>query len=41
MVWALMSLDLLERLVTDRRWSQARVAKHLDSLLVASFVAPV
>jgi len=38
MVWALMSPDLLERLLTDRRWSRKRLGQHLAALLKATFV---
>jgi len=39
MVWALMSFDLLEELVTDCGWSTSRYAEHLAQLLRATFVA--
>ncbi|MFC7549007.1 TetR/AcrR family transcriptional regulator [Plantactinospora sp. GCM10030261] len=39
MVWALMSLDLLERLVVERKWSRARLADHLAALLTATLSA--
>lgn len=38
MVLALMSLDLLERLLADRHWSRQRLAEHLALLLVSTFV---
>jgi AcrR family transcriptional regulator len=38
MIWALMSLDMLERLLTDRRWSRKRFGQHLAALLKATFV---
>jgi hypothetical protein len=28
MVWSLMSIDLLDRLLTDRRWSRERFAER-------------
>lgn len=38
MLWSLMSLDLLERLVVDRRWSSRRFAEHYAATLRATFV---
>lgn len=38
MVWALMSLDILERLLIDQRWSRKRLGQHLAALLKATFV---
>lgn len=38
MLWALMSLDLLERLLAERGWSRARLAKHLATLFTNTFV---
>lgn len=37
-LWSLMSLDLLERLITDRRWSTRRFAEHYATLLRSTFV---
>lgn len=39
MLWALMSLDLLERLVLDRQWSRKRLGEHLTALLMHTFVS--
>jgi hypothetical protein len=38
MMWALMSIDLLDRLVNQRRWSSRRVADHLTTLFHTTFV---
>ena len=38
MLWALMSFDVLEALVVDRRWSQKRLARRLSVLLQSTFV---
>ena len=38
MLWSLMSLDLLERLIIDRRWSARRFADHYAALLAATFL---
>jgi AcrR family transcriptional regulator len=38
MMWALMSIDVLDRLVNERRWSRRRVAEHLTTLFQATFV---
>lgn len=38
MLWALMSLDMLERLTVDRRWSRKRYAEHLGLLFRRTFV---
>jgi AcrR family transcriptional regulator len=38
LLWSLMSLDLLDRLVTDRRWSRTRFADRYGSLLRSTFV---
>jgi AcrR family transcriptional regulator len=38
MMWALMSIDVLDRLLNERRWSQRRVAEHLAALFRATFV---
>lgn len=40
MVWALMSLDTLERLTVDRHWSGKRYADHMALLLHSTFVEP-
>jgi AcrR family transcriptional regulator len=39
MLWALMSFDVLEGLLVQRRWSRRRYAEHLAALLHATFVA--
>jgi AcrR family transcriptional regulator len=39
MMWALMSLDVLQALVVDRRWSRKRLARRLSVLLRSTFVA--
>jgi AcrR family transcriptional regulator len=41
MLWALMSFDVLEALVVDRRWSQKRFARKLSTLLRSTFVTQV
>jgi AcrR family transcriptional regulator len=38
MLWALMSFDVLEALVVDRRWSRKRFARRLSALLQSTFV---
>jgi len=38
MMWALMSLDVLERLHTDRRWTPRQFADHLATLFHRTFV---
>lgn len=38
LLWSLMSLDLLDRLITDRRWSTRRFAEHYATLLRSTFV---
>jgi AcrR family transcriptional regulator len=40
MLWALMSFDVLEALVVDRRWSRKRLARRLSVLLQSTFVTP-
>lgn len=40
MLWALMSFDVLEALVVDRRWSHKRLARRLSALLQSTFVTP-
>lgn len=37
MIWALMSPDLLDRLLRGRRWSPRRIGDHLAALLTATF----
>jgi AcrR family transcriptional regulator len=37
MLWSLMSIDLLDRLLRDRRWSPKRAGDHLAALLTAAF----
>jgi AcrR family transcriptional regulator len=39
LMWALMSPDLLDRLINERRWSSRAVAEHLDALFHKTFVA--
>jgi AcrR family transcriptional regulator len=39
MLWALTSLDMLQALVVDRRWSRKRLARRLSVLLRSTFVA--
>jgi AcrR family transcriptional regulator len=38
MMWALMSLDVLDRLLNQRRWSRRQVAEHLATLFQVTFV---
>jgi AcrR family transcriptional regulator len=38
MMWALMSIDVLDRLLNERRWSTRRVAAQLATLFRATFV---
>lgn len=40
MLWALMSFDVLEALVVDRRWSQKKFARRMSVLLRSTFIAP-
>jgi AcrR family transcriptional regulator len=40
MLWALMSFDVLEALVVDRRWSPKKFARKLSTLLRSTFVTP-
>jgi AcrR family transcriptional regulator len=40
MLWALMSLDLLDRLLTDRHWSRKRLGTVLATALHNTFVGP-
>jgi AcrR family transcriptional regulator len=40
MLFALISSDLIEALIADRRWSRRRLAEHLSLLLRSTFVAP-
>jgi AcrR family transcriptional regulator len=37
MMWALMSIDLLDRLLNERHWSRRRVAEHLANLFRVTF----
>ena len=37
MMWALMSIDVLDRLHNERHWSRRRIAEHLADLLQATF----
>lgn len=37
MMWALMSIDVLDRLLNQRRWSHRRVAEHLATLFQVTF----
>jgi AcrR family transcriptional regulator len=39
MLWALISTDMIEGLLVDRRWSRRRLAEHLALLLRSTFVA--
>lgn len=39
MMWSLMSIDLLDRLLNERRWSRRRVADHYAALFHATFAA--
>jgi AcrR family transcriptional regulator len=39
MLWALISTDMIEGLLVDRRWSQRRLAEHLGILLRSTFAA--
>ena len=39
MMWALMSVDVLDRLLNERKWSARAVAEHLASLFHTTFVA--
>ena len=39
MLWALISTDMIERLVVDRRWSPRRLEQHLALLFRRTFVA--
>lgn len=38
MLWTLMSYDVVERLVVERRWSTARLAEHLAALMRRTFL---
>lgn len=40
MMWALMSIDLLDRLLNQRRWPRRRAAEQLAALFQATFVSP-
>ena len=37
MIWSLMSPDLLNRLLRERRWSPRRIGDHLAALLTSTF----
>lgn len=39
MLWALMSSDIIERLVTARHWSRHRFSEHYFTLLRGTFIA--
>jgi len=39
MLWAMMSFDVLEALVVDRRWSRKRLERRLSVMLRSTFVA--
>lgn len=38
MLWALMSPELLDRLLRDRRWSRSSFGQHLGTMLHRTFV---
>jgi len=38
MLWALMSVDMLDRLLNERHWSRRRIADHLAAVYRAAFV---
>jgi AcrR family transcriptional regulator len=38
MIWGLMSLDMVERLIVDRRWSRKSYGEHFAALLRATFI---
>ena len=38
MLWALMSFDVFEALVVERRWSRKRLARRLTVLLQSTFL---
>jgi hypothetical protein len=40
MLFALVSTDLIEALIADRRWSRQRLAKQLALLFRSTFVSP-
>jgi AcrR family transcriptional regulator len=40
MMWALMSIDVLDRLLNERRWSRQRVAAQLAALFQDTFASP-
>lgn len=40
LMWALMSIDVLDRLINQRHWSRRRTADQLAALFQATFVAP-
>jgi AcrR family transcriptional regulator len=37
LMWSLMSVDVLDRLLSERRWSRRQVAEHLAALFQATF----
>lgn len=39
MIWSLMSPELLDRLMNERRWSPKRIGDHLGVLLVSTFAS--
>ena len=39
MIWSLMSIDLLDRLLHQRRWSARRIGDHLALLLTSTFAS--
>jgi AcrR family transcriptional regulator len=41
MLWSLISTDMIDKLLADRRWSRARLEKHLIALHHATFVREV
>lgn len=41
MLWALVSTDIIERLMVELEWSMERFAKHFGALLRATFVLPL
>lgn len=40
MLWALISTDMIDGLLTDRRWSRRHLAEHLALLFRSTFVQP-
>lgn len=39
MLWALISTDMIEGLLVERRWSRKRLASHLSTLLTSTFAS--